>query len=48
MENNLGVVEHVLGGIFDLRYSHFRALYGIFGMGVMEYDFGFVIDESVV
>ena len=44
----MGVVEHVLGGIINLRYSHFRAPYGIFGMGVMGYDFGFVIGESVV
>ena len=44
----MGVVEHVLGGIFNLRYSYFRALYGIFGMGAMGCDFGFVIDEYVV
>ena len=48
MENSLGVVEHVLGGIFELRYSHFRALYCIFVMGLVECDFGFLMDESVV
>ena len=48
MENNLGVVEHVLGGIFELRYSHFRVLYCIFGMGLVECDFEFLMDETVV
>ena len=39
MEESCGVIEQSLGVIFELRYSGFLTLWGVFCLGVVGYEF---------